>query len=41
MTTVEGTRESIIWEEVERDAGSHHGEFNIVKILILNTIGHK
>lgn len=41
MTTAEGTRESIIWEEVERDAGSYHGEFNIVKILVLNTTGHK
>lgn len=41
MTKAEGTRESIIWEEVEREAVSHHEKRGMLKILVLNATGHK
>ena len=41
MTKTVGTRESIIWEEEEREAGSHHEKRGMLKILVLNAIGHK
>lgn len=41
MTKAEGTRESVIWAEVEREAGSHHEKHGMLKILVLNATGHK